>query len=94
MNLPPAVLDVDITPEDGRRIRLWLPIFLLWPLGLAFGVLALVLTAIVDAVLVLLGARYHNYTLLLARSFMEINETRGMVIRVNDSKAAVSVTVN
>ena len=41
----------------------------------------------------LLGRRYHHYTLLLVRSFAALCETRGMVIRVNDEKTAVDMTV-
>ena len=93
MNAPPAILDLKIVPSDGRRIHLWLPLFLLWPLVLALGVVSLVLTILTDFVLIVLGQRYHNYTVLLVRSFGALTETRGTVIRVNDEKATVSMTV-
>jgi len=94
MNIPPAVLDLRISsPERSRPIHLWLPLFLLWPLALVLGVLALVFTIIADVVLLALGQRYHHYTILLARSFGALCETRGMVIRVQDQKAAVDMTV-
>jgi hypothetical protein len=93
MNFPPAILDLDITPEDGHRVRLWLPLFLLWPLALALAMVALVFTILADVVLLILGQRYHYYTVLLVRSLAALCQTRGMAIRVNDSKAAVSVTV-
>ena len=94
MNVPPAILDLRIdSPERNRPIHLWLPLFLLWPLALVLGVLALVFTIIADVVLLVLGQRYHHYTILLARSFGALCETRGMVIRVHDDKAAVDMTV-
>ena len=93
MNVPPAILDLKIAPSDGRRIHLWLPLFLLWPLALVLGVLALVLTILADIVLFLLGARYHRYTGLVIRSFAALCETHGMVIRVKDDKASVDMTV-
>jgi len=93
MRIPPAILDLEITPEDGHRVRLWLPLFLLWPMGLALAILALVFTILADVVLLLLGRRYHRYTLLLVRSLGALCETRGMAIRVNDRKAAVNMTV-
>ena len=91
--LPPAILDLRVAPSDGRRIHLWLPLFLLWPLFLALGILALVLTILADFVLVVIGQRYHHYTLLLVRSFGALCEMRGMVVRVNDGTTAVDMTV-
>jgi hypothetical protein len=32
MTWPPALLQVHVAAEGGRRLRLWLPIFPLWPL--------------------------------------------------------------
>jgi len=93
MNIPPAILDLKIAPSDGRRIHLWLPLFLLWPFALALGVLSLVFTILADLVLLLFGRRYHHYTILLVRSFAALNETRGMVIRINDRKTTVDMTV-
>ena len=91
MNVPPAVLDVRVTPTDGTPFHLWLPLFLLWPLALALFVIALVLTILVDVVLLLLGQRYHHYTILVARSLAALSETRGMAICINDRKASVDL---
>jgi hypothetical protein len=93
MNLPPMILDLRVAAPDRSPVHLWLPLFLLWPLVLALGIVALVLTVIADTVLILLGRRYHHYSVLLVRSFMVLNETRGMVIRFNDRKTAVDLTV-
>src|SRR5690606_14435034 len=93
MNVPPAILDLRITPSDGRRIHLWLPLFLLWPFVLALGVVSLIFTIIADLVLALLGQHYHHYTVLLVRSFGALSETRGMVMSFKDEKTAVDLTV-
>lgn len=93
MNIPPAILDLRVAKPDGRPLHLWLPLFLLWPLLLAIGVLSLVFTIIADVALLLAGQRYHHYTLLLARSFQALGATRGMVIRINDGTTAVDMTV-
>jgi hypothetical protein len=93
MSLPPLVLDLTVASSDRRPVHLWLPLFLLWPLGLALGVLALALTCVADAVMFLLGRRYHRYTVLLARSFTMLGETRGTVIRFSNAKTAVDMTV-
>jgi hypothetical protein len=93
MNVPPMILDLRVAPADGRPVRLWLPLFLLWPLLLALGVVALVLTVLADVALLVLGRRYHHYTILLVRAFEALCETRGMVISFDDSKTAVDMTV-
>ena len=61
--------------------------------GLVLGVLALVFTIVADIVLLVLGRRYHHYTVLLVRSFAALGETRGMVIRVSNEKTTVDMTV-
>jgi len=93
MKLPPLVLDLRMVRPERRPVRLWLPLFLLWPLALVVGVLVLVLTLVADALLLVLGRRYHHYTVLLVRSFEVLGETRGMVIRFSNEKTAVDVTV-
>ncbi len=93
MNVPPMVLDMRIASPERRPIHLWLPLFLLWPLFLVIGVIALVFTVVADVVLLLIGQRYHHYTILLARSFAAVCETRGMVIRFTDKDTAVDMTV-
>jgi len=75
-------------------VRLWLPLFLLWPLALALGILALPITIVADVVLILLGRRYYHYTILLVRMFALFGETRGMVMRINNEKETVNLTVH
>ncbi len=93
MTIPPAILDLKVNPADGRRVHLWLPLFLLWPIVLALVVISLVFTILADLVLLLVGQRYHHYTILMLRSVGALCETRGMVIRFNDGKTDVDVTV-
>ena len=93
MSFPPAILDLRVAPAGRRSIHLWLPLFLLWPLLLVMGVLSLVLTIIADVVLLLLDRPYHRYTVLLVRVFGLLGDVRGMVIRINDGRTAVDMTV-
>jgi hypothetical protein len=93
MNVPPLVLDLRVARPERRPVRLWLPLFLLWPLALVLGVLALLFTMVADGVLFVLGRSYHHYTVLLVRSFATLGETRGMVIRFSNEKTAVDMTV-
>jgi hypothetical protein len=94
MKVPPMILDLTVASSQRRPVRLWLPLFLLWPLALALGVLALALTIVADVVLFLLGRRYHHYTTLVVRSFETLGETRGTVIRFSNEKTAVDMTVH
>ncbi|NTU72120.1 MAG: hypothetical protein HGB10_09925 [Coriobacteriia bacterium] len=93
MMLPPAILDLEVAPPDRRRVRVWLPLFLLWPLALVLVVLALVCTVLTDFVLIVIGQRYHHYTVLLVRSLGVMCETRGMVVRINNGTTTVNMTV-
>jgi hypothetical protein len=93
MNVPPTILDLRVAPADDKPVHLWLPLFLLWPLALVLGVLALIFTILADVMLMVLGRRYHHYTILVLRSFEALCETRGMVIRFSDDKTTVDMTV-
>jgi hypothetical protein len=93
VNVPPAMLHL-VVVRPGGSVRLWLPLFLLWPLALALGVLALAITIVADAVLFLLGRRYYRYTILLARMFALVSEIRGMVIRINSEQETFNLTVH
>jgi hypothetical protein len=93
VNLPPALLHLEVARPSRRSVRLWLPLFLLWPLALVLGVLALVGAAIADVVLLLLRRSYHRYTILLVRLFALIGQTRGLDIRIDNHKETVNLTV-
>jgi hypothetical protein len=93
MNLPPMILDLRVASSARRPVHLWLPLFLLWPLALVLGAVALVLAIVADGALLLLGRGFHRYTVLLVRSFEVLCETRGTVIRISNQKTAVDMTV-
>jgi hypothetical protein len=75
-------------------VRLWLPLFLLWPAALVLGVLALVVATVSDALLILLRRSSHHYTVLLVRLFALIGATRGLAIRIDNPKQTVNLTVH
>ncbi|MEZ5126783.1 MAG: hypothetical protein R2826_11180 [Thermoleophilia bacterium] len=93
MNLPPAIVDLSVAPRTGRHIRLWLPLFLLWPLLLVLGLLGLALATVADVILVLTGRRFHHFTGLLLRAFAALVASRGTAINVSTATSAVAVTV-
>lgn len=94
MKVPPLVLHLRVVSPRRRPVRLWLPLFLLWPLALVLGALALLVAVLVDGVLLALGRRYHHYTVLLVRSCAVLCETRGTVIRFSSETTAVDMTVH
>lgn len=91
--MPPYLLDMRFTSEDGRRHRLWLPLFLLWPLALVLVVLALVLTLLVDVALLVAGKRYHYYTLLLGGLLGLFSELRGTSVHIHQADTLVDFVI-
>lgn len=89
----PMVLDLHVAKPDRRIVRLWLPLFLIWPLVVLLLALPLLVLALVDAVLFLVGQRYHHYTLLVLGALWLLADTRGMVMHFTDGDTAVDVTV-
>jgi len=49
--LPPAVISIDIRNEQNNRIRLWLPVFILWPFMVLAAALLLPLAAVAEVLL-------------------------------------------
>jgi hypothetical protein len=91
--LPPLVIDVRVKEEGSRGFRIWLPVFLLWPLLLLLVLLALVGTLIADLVLLLVGARYHHYTLLVLRSLGLLAAARDTHVRASKDGSHVDVDI-
>jgi hypothetical protein len=92
MNVWPLFLDLTVEPADAKRVHLWLPLFLLWPLLAVLALIGLVLTLLVDIVLVLVGRGYQGYTVLLWRVLAMLGDTKGMRLRFNDKTAVVDMT--
>ncbi len=47
--MPPMIARIRIERRDGRRLRLWLPLFLFWLIALPFVAVALPVVAVVLA---------------------------------------------
>ena len=92
MNTPPAVVNLRVAEEGGRRLHLWLPVFVLWPLLLLVGVLTVVVAAVADAVLFVL-ARPHRLTAFVMGCFAAVGEMRGTEVSVDNPRHTVEVTV-
>lgn len=91
--LPPLVIDVRVKEESSRGFHIWLPLFLLWPLAFVLLALVLVGTLTADLVLLLVGARYHHYTLLVLRSLGVLAAARGTRVRAHNDGNHVDVDI-
>jgi len=93
--MPPLTMWLHIESPGHRNVRLWLPLFLLWLLLLPLMLLVLVITAVIDLALIIVGERYHHYTLLLLGCLGLLADTRGMVVRVHAAdRSIVNVVIN
>lgn len=93
MMVPPAFLTVKVVGQRRKRVRLWLPLFILWPLLLVLLVLALLITVLVDAALMATGRR-SGYTRFAVGCLNVLGATRGVEVSVVDSgNQTVAVTV-
>lgn len=93
MSVPPYLIDLRIDGRAHRPVRLWLPLFLLWPLLLVLVVLALVLTILTDIALLVAGQRYHYYTFLLVGSLALLADLRGTSVDISAPDAIVHVVI-
>ena len=65
-SLPPAIISIDIRNEGDKRIRLWLPVFILWPFMVFAAALLLPLAAVAEVMLA--PKKIRPFSMLLALS--------------------------
>jgi hypothetical protein len=85
--MPPLVAVVKVERRDGRRVRLWLPLFLFWLLALPFVIVAL---PVVIAILALLGRRPFA---VIAAYWRVLTAIPGSEIAVNGARSSVALYV-
>jgi hypothetical protein len=93
MKFPPCLVGVKIAEEERTKFRIWLPLFILWPLLLALVLLALIVALFVDGVLVIAGQK-HGYSRLVVGGLEVLGASRGVEVSVRDKHHTVAVTVN
>ena len=64
--LPPVIISIDIRKEHDKRIRLWLPVFIIWPFMVLAAVMLLPLTAVAEVMLI--PKKIRPFSMLLAFS--------------------------
>ena len=93
MTMLPMLMRLRVASPGRRGVRLWLPLFLLWPLVLLLLALPLLIAIVVDVSLWLAGHTYHHYSVLIVRTLGLLGETRGLVVHANDGETAIDLTV-
>lgn len=91
--IPPAVMQIRIRDEYGRGFGLWLPLFVLWPIGLVCLVIALPLLIIAEAVLALVRVAFHPLMAVIALCGL-MSAMRGLHVDVGSRQARKSVRIS
>jgi uncharacterized membrane protein len=90
----PSIVILKIQQERGFRLKLWLPVFILWPVFLVLFLLFLPLLLIADFILHLSGVHIHLLRM-VGGVFSVVSSLRGTRIKVNSHKenSIVNVTI-
>lgn len=83
MKCPPCLIRLRIEEPNRTRLRLWLPLFLLWPLLLVVLALAIAVTLLADFIS-LLVKHPPAYTRLLLGTVGVLGETRGTEVFIEE----------
>lgn len=83
MRCPPYAVSMRIADDERTKFRLWLPVFILWPLLLVFIALTLIATLLVD-LFTLVSGRKAGYTRFLFGVLGVVGETRGTEVFIQD----------
>lgn len=92
MGVPPSVVRVAIVNEE-RRFRLWLPVFLLWPLLFVLAAVALAAAVVADTLLRRRGRTYHLARIVLG-CLAVMAAARGTSIHVSQATSLVDVAIS
>jgi hypothetical protein len=82
MKMPPMWLYVRVVDQGRTKVRLWLPLILLWLLLLPLLVLAVVMTVLIDLLTLPVGSRF-GFTRLLFGVLGTINAVRGTEVHID-----------
>ena len=88
MILPPMVLRIRVSENGSHKVRLWIPLFLVWPLVLAFTALF----APGWLAICLLVPRARRYAFAGPRVLTVLWALRGLCVTVDDADDSVLVS--
>ena len=92
MRVPPYLLRLRVTEAGRTKVRLWLPMFIFWPLLLVLGLLAVIVALVADLVS-LASVQRPRYTGFVVRCLGLMGEARGTEVFVNTESQTVVVTI-
>ena len=90
--IPPAIMQLRIRDEYGKGFGLWLPLFILWPIGLVCFLFVLPFLIIAEVVLTLVGDRFHPLIALLGICGV-MSAMRGLNVNVDSKQSNKSVRI-
>ncbi|HEX4859974.1 MAG TPA: hypothetical protein VFV07_01975 [Rhizomicrobium sp.] len=85
--MPPLLARLQIVRRNGRRLRLWLPLFLFWLVALPFMIVALPLVIVI---LALMGRRPFA---VIAAYWRVLAAMSGIEIELNGRRSSVALHV-
>jgi hypothetical protein len=89
MMYPPSIARIRIVNHGRRRISLWLPLILLWPLALAVGV------ALAPVIIIVAFVTWRRYGRMLLfggpQLFRLLCALRGLRVKVEDGRERVNI---
>ncbi len=91
--LPPSTLSLRIGRETGRPLRIWLPLFIVWPFVLLAGLLLAPLVLVAAVVLLPFG---YGRALLCAGPCLwsAVCACRGLLVEIHDGDDDVRIALN
>jgi hypothetical protein len=90
MKVPPSLIRVKIQPPHRRYPTLWLPVFLLWPIGLLLAAILLPLGFVVAVV----TDHVDCFLELCRSSYSLVCEARGTLVDVEGDGAKVFIAIH
>ncbi|HEY5528512.1 MAG TPA: hypothetical protein VIL51_03555 [Thermoleophilia bacterium] len=92
MRVPPYLFSLRVAEAGRTKVRLWLPMFIVWPLLLVLGLLAVIVALLVDLVF-LVTAQRPRYTAFVVGCLGLAGEARGTEVFVNKESQTVVLTI-
>lgn len=91
----PSVMNLKIHSGERFKLRLWLPLFIVWPFALALLLILLPFLVIAEVILRLANARIYLFAM-LGCVISLLSEMRGLTVKVNNAKqnSLVDVTIH
>ena len=90
----PSIMNLKIHSGERFKLRLWLPLFIVWPFAFVFLLLLLPFLVLAEIVLRLANARIYLFAMIGAL-FSLISAMQGLTVKVNNEKhnSLVDVTI-